>query len=84
MPSSFGTGYGFAREEIARTIARLLDARERQFERRDLVRAALDDYGGGAAGFADCLIGRLGLEAGCEATLTFDAGLRSNAGFQVL
>jgi len=45
---------------------------------------ALEDYRGGSGDFAGYVIGRRGLEAGCEHTATFDRRLKTSALFQVL
>jgi predicted nucleic-acid-binding protein len=78
------SGYGLGREDVLATLERLLETRELDIAQRDLVRGALGETMRGLGGFADCLIGRLGIAAGCEVTLTFDRGLDRNPAFERL
>lgn len=62
--------YGYAREQIAGAIDRLLHAAQIAYEERDAVREALGDYRNGAE-FADALIARTAQDE--ESTIvTFD------------
>jgi predicted nucleic-acid-binding protein len=78
------SSYGYPRSEIARVLSDLLDADGLDIERRDVVRAALDDYRAHKADFADCLIGRSNQARGCSETLTFDRRLKRLRTFRVL
>lgn len=64
--------YKIERENIASTIEKLLQTREIEIGERDSVRAAVAMYRNSSADFADCLIARLNMNAGCEDTVTFD------------
>lgn len=76
--------YGQDRATTALTLERILDAAEFVVEASDLARQALADYRRGPGDFADYVIGRRNVGAGCESTATFDRGLRSNPLFRVL
>jgi predicted nucleic-acid-binding protein len=72
------------RATIAVTIEQILDAAEFVVEDSDVARQALGDYRRGPGDFADYVIGRRNLAAGCEKTATFDRGLRGSPLFRVL
>jgi predicted nucleic-acid-binding protein len=69
------------RNEIAETIDGLLTASELSLQEHDVVDAAVRDYRNGPADFADYLIGRENLKAGCETTLTFDRKAARHSAF---
>jgi predicted nucleic-acid-binding protein len=54
------------------------------FEDREVLRRAVDDYRDGGGDFADYLIGRRNRRAGCEGTVTFDRALKGAPAFSVL
>jgi len=64
--------YDATDEELADVIDQFLRTHQLQIERRDQVRAALEQYKRRPAGFPDCLLGQLNQDAGCEETITFD------------
>jgi predicted nucleic-acid-binding protein len=41
-------------------------------------------FDGGKADFADCLIERTAVSAGCEQTMTFDVGAAKHAGMTLI
>ena len=51
---------------------------------KDQLWLALHDYGAGPADFSDYLLGRLGTQAGCTETLTFDTSLKNSPHFRLL
>jgi predicted nucleic-acid-binding protein len=71
--------YGVDRTTLADTIAGLLSSRELAVQHADVVRAAVEGLRGGAD-FADMVIAGLGLESGCERTVTFDRRAAERAG----
>ena len=77
------SAYGYEKREIEAVIARLLQTGTFQFEAKDIVSAAFEEYCVAKLDFADCLIGRLNASLGCEPTATFDKALRSLATFQI-
>jgi len=79
-----GRGYGYPRQMLSEVLATLLSSEELRIEDAQLVRAALAAFGAGAADFADCLIGTLHVQAGCETTLTFDRKAARLSGHRLL
>lgn len=79
-----GQPYGLDRSEIADILETILGADLFEVQERDLVRYALADYRTGRADFADYVLGRQCLVAGCADTVTFDRKLKGAAGFSLL
>lgn len=73
--------YRFPRAAIADILDRLLRATELHLEDSAAVRAALEDFQVGPAGFADCLIATTSRAAGIESTATFDREAAAIPGF---
>jgi len=78
------SAYGYGRQEIASALERILQSTTFQFEAKDIVWNALEDYRTTKADFADCLIGRVHRSMDCEPTATFDTALRTLSTFQLL
>ena len=78
------SAYGYAKAEIQAALEKLLQSSTFQFETKDIVWAAFDEYRTVKADFADCLMGRLHQALGCEPTATFDTALRKLSTFQML
>jgi predicted nucleic-acid-binding protein len=78
------TSYEVPRAGVAQSLTALLAARELVVDRVDEVRAALRAYRESSADFADALIARIGAEAGCSETVTFDVHAAKNAGMRLL
>ena len=76
--------YGLDRESIAELLQRLQRSEELRFDRPALQAQALQRYRAGRADFADCLIERIGHEAGCTATVTFDAAVARAGGMTLV
>jgi predicted nucleic-acid-binding protein len=76
--------YGLGKPEVARTLDGILATAQFEIGERDTMLRALEDYRTGRGDFADYVIGRLALEAGCSETATFDAKLDSNPLFTLL
>jgi predicted nucleic-acid-binding protein len=70
--------------ELADVIDQLLRTHQLQIERRDQVRAALNQFKRETAGFPDCLLGQLNREAGCDETVTFDRDAAAMDGWRAL
>lgn len=64
--------YRYANSDVARVILQLLRTTEFRIEESDAVWAALREFEGGAASFADYLIAQRNRAAGCTSTFTFD------------
>ncbi len=79
-----GRPYGLDRDQIAAVVERILGTNLLEVQDRSLVRQALLDYRQDRGDFADHLLGRQCLAAGCADTITFDRKLGGTAGFSVL
>lgn len=70
--------------ELADVIDQLLRTHQLRIERRDQVRAALEQFKREAAGFPDCLLGQLNQNADCDETVTFDRDAAAMSGWREL
>lgn len=78
------TGYDFRKAEIAALLRRILSTKQFEIGEKEIVWLAVDDYSGGQADFADCIIGRANIAAGADLTVTFDRGCKGLKHFRVL
>lgn len=78
------TVYGFDRSAVADALAGVLEAEQLEFDSPVDIAAAVEDFRQGRAEFADCLIGRINLLAGCSHTVTFDRKAAKLTGFKLL
>jgi predicted nucleic-acid-binding protein len=76
--------YDYSRHDIQMVLDRILRTAQFRFDHKDQLWLALHDYGAGPADFSDYLIGRLGTQAGCTETLTFDMSLKNSPHFRLL
>ena len=64
--------YGYTRARIADAVEQILETAQLDVESSTDVAAAVRTFREGPANFADCLLGRTNLTAGCTHTITFD------------
>ena len=76
--------YDLTRAQIGQALDGLLRAKEIVLDRAEQVSQALRTFGASSADFADCLIERTAAAAGCEKTMTFDAGAAKAAGMTLI
>lgn len=76
--------YGLGRAQVATALEGLLRSKELVVDRADLVAQALGRFRDAGADFADALIERIAVAAGCPATMTFDAGAAKAAGMTLV
>ena len=76
--------YGLTRDQLAQALDALLRTKEIVIDRADVVLKALRVFNAGSADFADCLIERTGVAAGCDGTVTFDIGAAKTAGMTLI
>lgn len=77
--------YQTSKEELGEILQVLLRTRELVVASSDAVWKAVRLFKQGkATDFADCLIGCLAADAGCEFTVTFDRSAAKHAGMQLL
>jgi predicted nucleic-acid-binding protein len=68
------SSFELVRAQIVSALEVLLQTKEIQVERAEVVWRALRVYRDSSADFADCLIERSAAAAGCARTMTFDRG----------
>jgi predicted nucleic-acid-binding protein len=73
------SSYDLTRDQVAQTLDLLLRTKQVVVDRADQVLSALRVFKVGSADFADCLIERTAAHAGCDRTMTFDAGAAKTA-----
>jgi predicted nucleic-acid-binding protein len=78
------SSYDLTREQVAQTLDLLLRTKQVVVDRADHVLSALRVFKAGSADFADCLIARTAANAGCDRTMTFDAGAARAAGMTLI
>jgi len=76
--------YGYSRRRIQKVLDSILRSAQLEFENKETIWLAFGDYSDGKADFSDYLVGRVGAQAGCAETLTFDKALRNSGLFRVL
>jgi predicted nucleic-acid-binding protein len=76
--------YGYSRRDLQMVLDHILRTAQFRFDHKDQLWLTLHDYRTGAADFSDYLIGRLGTQTGCTATLTFDTSLKNSSHFRLL
>lgn len=84
MVWTLAKAYGYPRDRIADAIEQLLETAQLDVESSNDVAVAAKDYRSGTADFADCLLARVNLAAGCTHTVTFDRKAAKLSGFQLL
>lgn len=78
------SSFELARAQITSALEILLQIKEIQVERAEVVWRALRIYREGSADFADCLIERSAVAAGCLRTMTFDRGAAKNCSMTLI
>jgi predicted nucleic-acid-binding protein len=76
--------YGLGRAQVAAALESLLRSKELVVDRADFVFQALSRFRDAGADFADALIERIAVAAGCPVTMTFDAGAAKAAGMTLV
>jgi predicted nucleic-acid-binding protein len=76
--------FGYAKEEVMRTLSNLFSAAELTFESERALEVALQLYRDASADFADCLHIALAAEAGEQPLWTFDRGAARVIGARLL
>ena len=72
--------YDLSGHQVKQALEVLLRTKQIIVDRADQVLRALRVFDDGKADFADCLIERIAVSAGCEQTMTFDVGAVKHAG----
>lgn len=78
------SSYDLARDQIVQALDVILRAKQLVVDQAEHVVRALREYGTGNADFADCLIERTAVAAGCSKTMTFDVDAAKMAGMTLI
>jgi predicted nucleic-acid-binding protein len=76
--------YKATKAEIVSILQQLLQTRELIVQDAEVALQALARFSNSKAGFADCLIERIGCRHGCEHTVTFESNAANTAGMRRL
>lgn len=76
--------YGLDRSQVASALEGLIRSKEIVVERADIVWQAVRIFRDSTADFADCLIERAAVAAGCKHTMTFDRGAAKSCGMTLI
>jgi predicted nucleic-acid-binding protein len=76
--------YDLNRQQVSAALDSLLRSKEIVMDRADQVLQAQRRFNAGGADFADCLIEQIARDAGCTATMTFDARAVKAAGMTLV
>ena len=78
------SSFELARAQITSALEILLQIKEIQVERAEVVWRALRVYRDSSADFADCVVERSAAAAGCLRTMTFDRGAAKNCSMTLI
>jgi predicted nucleic-acid-binding protein len=78
------SAYQLDRPQLAAVLEGLTRTKELIVERAEIIWQAVRVFRGTSADFADCLIERSAMSAGCDRTMTFDRGAAKNCGMTLI
>lgn len=78
------SSYGLSRTQVSNALEGLLRTAVITVESSEIAWRALALFRAGSADFADCLIARGGIAAGCMQTMTFDRAAAKHAGMTLI
>jgi predicted nucleic-acid-binding protein len=78
------SSYDLTGQQVKQALEVLLRTKQIILDRADQVLRALRVFDDSKADFADCLIERTAVSAGCEQTMTFDVGAAKHAGMTLI
>jgi predicted nucleic-acid-binding protein len=78
------SSYDLTGQQVKQSLEVLLRTKQIIVDRSDQVLRALRVFDEGKADFADCLIERTAVSAGCAQTMTFDVGAAKHAGMTLI
>ena len=78
------SSYDLTGKQVKQSLELLLRTKQIIVDRADQVLRALRVFDEGKADFADCLIERTAVSAGCAQTMTFDVGAAKHAGMTLI
>jgi predicted nucleic-acid-binding protein len=78
------SSYDLTRDQVVQAFDVILRSKQLVVDQAEHVVRALRAYGAGNADFADCLIERTAVAAGCAKTMTFDVAAAKTAGMTLI
>jgi predicted nucleic-acid-binding protein len=78
------SAYHLGRDQIVQALDVILRSKQLVVDQTEHVLRALRAFGAGRADFADCLIERTAVAAGCAKTMTFDVAASKTAGMTLI
>lgn len=78
------SSFELVRAQVVSVLEILLQTKEIQVERAEVVWRAVRIYRDSSADFADCLVERSAAAAGCVRTMTFDRGAAKNCSMTLI
>ena len=78
------SSFELVRAQVVSALEVLLQTKEIQVERAEVVWRAVRVYRDSSADFADCLVERSAAAAGCVRTMTFDRGAAKNCSMMLI
>ncbi|MDR3453483.1 MAG: type II toxin-antitoxin system VapC family toxin [Rhodoferax sp.] len=78
------SSFELVRAQVVSALEVLLQTKEIQVERAEVVWRAVRIYRDSSADFADCLVERSAAAAGCACTMTFDRGAAKNCSMMLI
>jgi predicted nucleic-acid-binding protein len=78
------SSYDLTRDQVVQALDVILRSKQLVVDQAEHVVRALRAYGAGNADFADCLIERTAVAAGCAKTMTFDVAAAKTAGMTLI
>lgn len=78
------SAYGLTRSQIVEVFQKVLAITAFKVDRALLVTGAVKAYRDSKADFADCLIERSAVQAGCQSVMTFDRAAAKTAGMTLI
>jgi predicted nucleic-acid-binding protein len=78
------SAYQLDRPQLTAVLEGLMRTKELIVERAEIIWQAVRVFRGTSADFADCLIERSAMSAGCDRTMTFDRGAAKNCGMTLI
>jgi predicted nucleic-acid-binding protein len=76
--------YDLSNAQVTQALETMMRAKSFVIERPEQVARALNVFKTGKADFADCLIHRSAIDAGCTETMTFDVSAAKHAGMTLM
>ena len=78
------SAYGYAKPDIIGAMRKVMSTKQFEFQTKEILWRALDEYANAPVDFADAVIGLLNLKHDCATTLSFDRALKRLSSFTLI